>query len=74
MNREKLISMAHTNLTRKKGKPQYAPTTKELEDEIQNIALSCLHSETLFKLWKMAQEYNCDDFHSMILNQNKDEH
>jgi hypothetical protein len=34
---EKLISQAHTNLTIKKGKKEYAPTIVEIQNEINKI-------------------------------------
>ena len=34
---EKLISKAHYNLTRKKGRPEYAPTAHEIQKEINQI-------------------------------------
>ena len=34
---EKGISKAHQNLTRKKGKPEYAPTAEEISDEIKRM-------------------------------------
>lgn len=34
---EKAISKAHYNLTRKKGRPEYAPTTSEISDEIYSM-------------------------------------
>jgi hypothetical protein len=34
---EKLISVAHTNLTVKKGRKEYAPTSFEIQNEINKI-------------------------------------
>ena len=38
--REKLISKAHTDLTRGKGRPEYKPNAREIEDQINNNILN----------------------------------
>ena len=35
--KEKLISQAHYNLTRKQGRPEYAPNSREIEAEIERM-------------------------------------
>jgi len=36
---ERLISQAHTNLTIKRGRRDYAPTTAEIQEEIDRMIM-----------------------------------